>query len=102
MASDRQIESNRINAQKSTGPATGQGEAISSQNALKSGIDAETLVIKTEDRAAFDALAARYFAQFAPSTEHERTLVEHLVSSEWLRRRYLRVENQFLERPAKG
>ena len=38
MASIRQIEANRFNAKKSTGPRTAEGK--SRMNALKSGIDA--------------------------------------------------------------
>jgi hypothetical protein len=93
MASDKQIEANRRNSEKCTGPRTPAGRANSSQNALKSGIDAESLIIRTEDPAQYRALADAYFAQFTPATEHERTLVDALISSEWLRRRYLRVES---------
>lgn len=40
MASIRQIEANRLNAKKSTGPRTAEGKSRSRMNALKSGIDA--------------------------------------------------------------
>ena len=35
MATQRQIEANRRNARKSTGPASVRGKAVSSMNALK-------------------------------------------------------------------
>jgi len=93
MSTQRQIDANRLNAQHSTGPTTPEGKAVTSQNALKSGIDAESLIIRTEDPAQYQTLADAYYAQFAPATEHERALVDILISSEWLRRRYLRVES---------
>ena len=45
MATDRQIEANRKNAQKCTGPRTEKGRARSSQNALKTGLDAKSVRI---------------------------------------------------------
>jgi hypothetical protein len=38
MASNRQIEANRINAERSTGPRTAHGRAVSSKNALRHGL----------------------------------------------------------------
>ncbi|MGY3492316.1 hypothetical protein ACVW1B_001735 [Bradyrhizobium sp. USDA 4502] len=38
MTSDRQIEANRRNAKRSTGPKTGQGKLRSSRNALRHGL----------------------------------------------------------------
>jgi hypothetical protein len=45
MSTDRQIESNRLNALLSTGPRTPEGKAKSRANALKHGMAAETLLI---------------------------------------------------------
>jgi len=49
MASQKQTEANRLNAQKSTGPRGApsgpEGKAASSMNALKSGIDAKSQII---------------------------------------------------------
>ena len=46
MASQKQTEANRLNAQKSTGPRSPEGKAASSMNALKSGIDAKSQIIR--------------------------------------------------------
>jgi len=110
MASQLQIEANRRNAQKSTGPGTPEGKAICSQNALKTGLDAKSEIIEgRENRAERDELTAAYYARFNPATEEERYLVDTLIASEWLQRRYLSVEagmwNQQLEwmtRPSLG
>jgi hypothetical protein len=55
MASERQIESNRLNALKSTGPKTLEGKAISRANAVKHGLASDILVSDSLQ----DALAAR-------------------------------------------
>jgi hypothetical protein len=44
MTSLRQIESNRRNAQKSTGPKTADGKARASRSAVRHGLTAETVI----------------------------------------------------------
>ncbi len=44
MASAAQIEANRLNAQKSTGPRTDKGKARARLNALKHGMTARTIM----------------------------------------------------------
>ena len=41
MASDKQLEANKANALKSTGPKTAQGKATARRNALKHGMTCE-------------------------------------------------------------
>jgi hypothetical protein len=55
MATERQIQANRLNALKSTGPKTTEGKAISRANAVKHGLAADILVSDSLQ----DALAAR-------------------------------------------
>ena len=59
MASEKQIEANRRNAQKSTGPTSVAGKAASSMNALKTGLHAKSLVIFSEKVADLEELIAR-------------------------------------------
>src|SRR5438309_1538320 len=94
MATKKQIAANRRNAKKSTGPRTENGKAVSAQNALKTGIDAESMIIGDESAEDLEALTAEYIAQFQPATPQERFLVDALISSDWLRRRLVRVEPQ--------
>ena len=55
MTSLRQIESNRRNAQKRTGPKTQNGKARSSPNAVRHGLTAETVIGPLEDPADYRA-----------------------------------------------
>ncbi|MBZ5585573.1 MAG: hypothetical protein LAQ30_25910 [Acidobacteriia bacterium] len=92
MATLRQIEANRLNAQKSTGPRTEAGKEVSRFNALKHGVDAHSTVIPGEDPAGLEALATEYHQQFQPRSPVERYLVNTLVNCDWLRRRLLRIQ----------
>jgi hypothetical protein len=89
-----QIEANRRNSQRSTGPRSPEGKAISRFNALKSGVNAKSQVIPGEDASALDALAADYHQQFQPATPLECFLVDSLVNADWQLRRLRRVEAQ--------
>ena len=94
MASLRQIDANRRNAQKSTGPKSPQGKAASSLNALKTGIHSETAVLPCEDRAAHDALVASYYQRFRPTLPEVRVYVDELIRCEWTLLRLRRTESE--------
>jgi hypothetical protein len=95
MATLKQIDANRQNAQRSTGPRTPEGKAASRFNALKSGIDAQTQVIPGEDPAQLEVLLAEYQERFDASTPERRMLVDTLVVCDWLFRRLNRAEASF-------
>ena len=82
MATIQQIEANRLNAQKSTGPRSVEGKAVSCLNALKTGIDAKSQVIPGEDPAHLETLTAEYRERWQPATPEERLLVDSLVNCE--------------------
>jgi hypothetical protein len=97
MATLKQIEANRLNAKKSTGPRSAEGKAASSMNALKSGIDAQSQIIRGEDPASLEALAAEYTCRFQPATPEERFYVDTLVRDDWQLRRLARADAQIWE-----
>jgi hypothetical protein len=109
MSSLQQIEANRLNAQKSTGPRSPEGKATVRFNALKTGIDAQSQVIPGEDPAALELLAAEYYERYQPATPEVRALVDTLIAAEWLQRRFRVLEARLWEhiirnthRPDKG
>jgi hypothetical protein len=90
----RQIEANRRNAQKSTGPTSVTGKAASSMNALKTGIHAKALVLPTEDPAELDELVEDSYRSFHPTTPEARSLVDEFIYCEWSLRRLRAAETQ--------
>ncbi|HEY2018899.1 MAG TPA: hypothetical protein VGH38_35585, partial [Bryobacteraceae bacterium] len=97
MATLKQIEANRINAQQSTGPRTGQGKSLASRNALKFGIHAASEIIRNEDPAALQALSDAYFSRWNPATPEEVLQVKILIRADWEDDRLARGEAQLWE-----
>src|SRR5664280_1357015 len=97
MSTPQQIEANRLNAQRSTGPRSAEGKAAVRFNALKSGIDAQSQVIPGEDPAALALLTAEYHDRYQPATPEVRALVDTLVTAEWTQRRYRSLEAQLFK-----
>jgi hypothetical protein len=97
MATIKQIEANRLNAKKSTGPRSLEGKAVTRMNAVKTGIDARSHLIRGEDPAALEALVLDYHERWNPTTPEQRALVDTLVDNEWLLRRLRKTEAQIWE-----
>lgn len=93
MASVAQIQANRLNAQKSTGPRTPEGKAAASQNAAKHGLLAEQVVIKGEDPAEFEGYRDRMLEELAPVGAVETMLAERAVGLAWRLRRAERLQS---------
>jgi hypothetical protein len=94
MPTDQQIEANRLNSQKSTGPCTEEGKACSSMNAVKSGIYAKSTLIRGENRAELEQVVAEYDQHCHPATPQERVQVDIMVRCTWRGRRYDRAETE--------
>ena len=94
MATPAQIQANRLNAKKSTGPRSAEGKAASRFNALKHARDAASLVIPGEDPEALAELTAEYHDRFQPEGPLERYCVETMIHADWLRRRLRRCESE--------
>ncbi|BBO07660.1 MULTISPECIES: hypothetical protein [Bradyrhizobium] len=71
MASIRQIEANRANAKRSTGPKTASGKAKSSQNALRHGLARSAISDPAEAADFAIALAAGLGHQVTPASAME-------------------------------
>ena len=92
MATIPQIEANRLNAQKSTGPRSAEGKASSRFNALKHGADARALIIPGEDEAGLLNVTREYYEELRPEGVVETELVDTLVRCHWEKRRVPRLE----------
>src|SRR6267378_2709880 len=98
MSTLKQIEANRLNAKKSTGPRTAQGKSASRLNALKHGLFATDPIIPGEDPAHLEALRAGHYDQFQPATPHEHVLLAAMVRDAWTLERYSNVETSLWTR----
>src|SRR5687767_14517511 len=67
MASQKQIDANRRNAQRSTGPITEAGKAVAKFNALRHGMTAESAVLPYEDTLAYAMLREALVGHYAPA-----------------------------------
>ena len=75
MSSFKQIEANRRNARKSTGPTTPEGKERSRRNAVRHGLTAETVIVGVEDAEDYQAFEATVIADYDAETAVERELV---------------------------
>ncbi|MHC4556587.1 MAG: hypothetical protein ACYTFW_02815 [Planctomycetota bacterium] len=97
MSTQKQINANRQNAQKSTGPRTAEGKAAVSQNAVKHGLFASEAVIKGENQADFYLYHEEMLGELAPVGAMESMLAERFVSLSWRLRRLERMQNQAID-----
>ena len=67
MTSTAQVQANRSNAQKSTGPRTAEGKAVAAQNAVRHGLLAKEVVVKGEDPGEFEFYREQMLAELAPA-----------------------------------
>jgi hypothetical protein len=97
MTSFRQIEANRRNARKSTGPITDEGKQRSRCNAVRHGLTAETVIGALEDAEDYQAFEAAIIADYDAQSAVERELVLRLASLLWRLRRATTMETGLFE-----
>src|SRR6266571_8003522 len=97
MTSFRQLEANRRNARKSTGPVTEEGKQRSRCNAVRHGLTAETVIGALEDAEDYRAFEAAIIADYDAQSAIERELVLRLASVLWRLRRATAMETGLFE-----
>ena len=97
MTSYRQIEANRRNALKSTGPRTEAGKQAARCNAVRHGLTAETVIGALEDAEDYRAFEAAVMADYDAQSAVERELVLRLASLLWRLRRATAMETGLFE-----
>jgi hypothetical protein len=97
MTSFRQIDANRRNARKSTGPITDDGKQRSRRNAVRHGLTAETVIGALEDAEDYKAFEAAITADYDAQSAVERELVLRLASLLWRLRRATTIETGLFE-----
>jgi hypothetical protein len=95
--SPKQLDANRRNAQKSTGPKTPEGLAVSKLNALKHGILSRQVLVRglniNESSRDLNALHERFCQNLNPVGPVEEMLVDQIVTTHWRLRRALTAES---------
>ena len=97
MSSLKQIEANRRNALKSTGPTTPEGKERSRCNAVRHGLTAETIIGALEDADDYQAFEAAVISDYDAESAVERELVLRLASVLWRLRRATGIETAIFE-----
>jgi hypothetical protein len=97
MSSFKQIEANRRNALKSTGPTTPEGKRRSRSNALRHGLTGETVIAVLEDPDDYQAFEAAVISDYDAESAVERELVLRLASVLWRLRRATGIESGLFE-----
>src|SRR4051812_24506558 len=85
MATEAQINANRRNAKKSTGPRTEAGKGIARLNALDHGRRAKVVapVLPQEDPRELDAKIRAWVEDLKPEGQAQRELVERAAKVIW-------------------
>lgn len=87
MATTAQIQANRANAKKSTGPRTVTGKCASSRNAIKHGLFSKHLFVDADEQEAFQALWEDLKVHYKPVGPIEEYFVERIAVAMWRQRR---------------
>jgi hypothetical protein len=83
MATEKQVQANQKNAQKSTGPRTPEGKAKSSQNAVTHGLTSKRPVLDIEDNAEFGTFVNELLDQLDPTNPLEFFFAKRAACQAW-------------------
>lgn len=97
MATDAQIEANRANAARSTGPKTLEGKEKSRGNALRHGLEARVVSALGEDGEEFERHHLALVHTLIPYNAYEFGLVRRLAQLSWRLERLSRMEAALLD-----
>lgn len=92
-----QRDASRSNGAKSSGPATSEGKARSSQNGTKHGLFSTNILLRKESREAWEQLAADLTGRFQPADNVELNIIHEMASSTWRAQRCTAMETALLD-----
>src|SRR3954453_17459880 len=81
--SPKQVEANRINARKSTGPRTAAGQARSRMNALRHGLCARMVLLPGEDRSEYGVFAKQLCDELKAKGIVQQILAGRVAALAW-------------------
>lgn len=83
MATPQQLQANRQNAQKSTGPTSDAGRLNSSHNAIKHGFTGQTMLIPASEAEAYKSFTEALLLELAPKGANETWLAHNIMTNRW-------------------
>jgi len=95
-SSKRRKQASRANGALSHGPKTPEGKSRSSYNAIRHGLLANCVVLRTEPRESFEALLNQYVERFTPLDDVEFGMIEEMAACYWRLRRGWAIETELL------
>src|SRR5260370_19140196 len=95
-SSNNRAETNRENAQNSTGPRTVAGKQRSSLNALRHGLTGQTVVLPTDDLVAYQRHCKGFLDQYQPKNPTEVQLTQTIADLSWRLNRVNAIETNLL------
>jgi hypothetical protein len=95
VSTEKQIQANRENSRKSTGPRTTDGKAKSSKNSLKHALLSKDVVVYGEQISEYQMFRESLIENLHPEGAMEILLVEKIVSYAWRQRRAIQAESSF-------
>jgi hypothetical protein len=87
MATAAQIEANRANARRSTGPRTHEGKSSSALNNLRHGFRSQSVLLPGDDPEEYQALLDELTEHLSPEDLTEQRAVREMADAEWRLRR---------------
>src|ERR1700727_2015981 len=93
MISEKQLEANRRNAQRSTGPKTEEGKKVSALNARRPNLTGQVTAMTDADRIMHDAFSASIVESRAPQGAMETQLAQRIATDSWRLNRISAVED---------
>jgi hypothetical protein len=83
MSTQKQIEANRENSQKSSGPTSIDGQKRSSLNSTVHGFTGQNLVLSDAEKAPYEQFVQQMRAEFRPCTAESRELLQNYTDLRW-------------------
>lgn len=103
MASIKQMNANRRNAEKSTGPATPEGKQAASRNSVRHGLTALSPMVLAEEQEDYEQFVEAMRYNHQPQGALEYFLVDRMIHCAWGLRRVSAIEASLLvELPQNG
>ena len=94
--SQKQIDANQRNAQKSTGPKTKEGKAKSAMNSIKYGIYSDKYLIKDESPVEFKNYRKKMLKCLNPTNFVLFDIATHIISNGWEYQRHSLLQSKIL------